>query len=472
MNIFGHYVDRRIVAMAGLDGLIFLLPLVLLSLLQRCTSCGAPSWLSIEPYQAVFISSALLLLSISLGLYNGDAARDLRTFVRRFLLSWEFIGVAAIVFLAFSGAAAGYRLGWGVGLVVAGFVVVMSVQFGLHLALGWWLARPSMKRRVLVLGESSAASEIADYLNGPASQRFEHLQTVRNWAPAQFQPTRMGNVLVASAAPEHTPLSCLAEALRSDAIVVAVEDRDALPAEELLECRMRGIEILDAMDFWEREAGLIHLARAEPAWLAFSEGFPLHPRRRRLKRLVDVTFSLAFLICVLPLCALVALAIWVESPGAIFYRQERVGLNGQTFKVWKFRSMRPDAERDGAPRWASATDERVTRIGRFIRKVRIDEIPQVLNVLAGEMSFIGPRPERPFFVEQLREQIPHYDLRHRVPPGITGWAQVNYPYGASVEDAKRKLAYDLYYLKRNDLLLDALILLQTIRVVLFAHGSR
>jgi lipopolysaccharide/colanic/teichoic acid biosynthesis glycosyltransferase len=168
----------------------------------------------------------------------------------------------------------------------------------------------------------------------------------------------------------------------------------------------------------------------------------------------------------------VALAIGLDSPGPVFYGQERVGLNGAVFKAWKFRSMRVDAESDGAPRWASSRDDRVTRVGRFIRKVRIDEIPQVLNVLAGEMSFIGPRPERPFFVKQLREQIPYYDLRHRVPPGITGWAQVNYPYGATVEDARRKLAYDLYYLKRSDLILDLVILLQTVRVVLFAHGGR
>jgi exopolysaccharide biosynthesis polyprenyl glycosylphosphotransferase len=235
---------------------------------------------------------------------------------------------------------------------------------------------------------------------------------------------------------------------------------------------MQGVSVVDALTFWEREAGQIDPVRAGAGWLTFSGGFAFDRRRRAAKRASDLVISAGFLLAILPLGLLTALAIRLESPGPIFYRQERVGLNGKVFRVWKFRSMRVDAEGDGVPRWAQTTDDRVTRVGRVIRKARIDEIPQVLNVLAGDMSFIGPRPERPFFVEQLREQIPHYDLRHCVRPGITGWAQVNYPYGASIEDATRKLAYDLYYLKKNDLLLDFAILVQTVRVVLFGLGAR
>jgi exopolysaccharide biosynthesis polyprenyl glycosylphosphotransferase len=191
-----------------------------------------------------------------------------------------------------------------------------------------------------------------------------------------------------------------------------------------------------------------------------------------LKRAADFTVSLAFLAAVLPLTLLVAMAIKLESKGPVFYRQERVGLNGRIFRVWKFRSMRIDAEKDGVPRWASAKDNRVTRVGRFIRATRIDEIPQIINVLEGDMSFIGPRPERPYFVQQLRREMPYYDLRHRVKPGITGWAQVNYRYGESIEDARQKLAFDLYYVKNNDFFLDLTILVQTVRVVLFAHGAQ
>jgi exopolysaccharide biosynthesis polyprenyl glycosylphosphotransferase len=206
--------------------------------------------------------------------------------------------------------------------------------------------------------------------------------------------------------------------------------------------------------------------------LAFTSGFHFNRRRRVFKRVADFTVSLLFLAAVLPITFLVALAIKLESRGPVFYRQERVGLNGRIFRVWKFRSMRVDAEKDGVPQWARAKDSRVTRVGRFIRATRIDEIPQIINVLEGDMSFIGPRPERPYFVQQLRREMPYYDLRHRVKPGITGWAQVNYRYGESIEDARQKLAYDLYYVKNNDFFLDLTILVQTVRVIMFAHGAQ
>jgi sugar transferase (PEP-CTERM system associated) len=467
LKLFGHHVERHAVAYAGLDALLFFIPLGWISFPHAFAASGV----ALELYQAVAIALGLLLLTISLGVYNGDAARDVGTYLKRFLVSWEFIAAAALLFVALSGFAAVGPLGLSPLLLGATAALVMSVQFGLRLILGWWLGRPSHKRRVLILGDAADSEKVRDFLRGPGRDRFEHLTTLESWGP-DLQPTRMGNVLLTDPSARALSLSELAENLKSDEIVVACEDRGALPVDELLECKLRGIRVIGALDFWEREAGVVEVARGAGAWLALSEGLILRPARRRAKRVIDVAISLAFLLFVAPLCALVALAINLDSPGPVFYRQERVGLNGAIFKAWKFRSMRVDAESDGAPRWAGSRDDRVTRVGRFIRKVRIDEIPQVLNVLAGEMSFIGPRPERPFFVEQLRKQIPYYDLRHRVPPGITGWAQVNYPYGATVEDARRKLAYDLYYLKRSNLVLDLVILLQTVRVVLFAHGGR
>jgi sugar transferase (PEP-CTERM system associated) len=271
---------------------------------------------------------------------------------------------------------------------------------------------------------------------------------------------------------EATPLLQIALALRVDEIIVAVEDKRGLAVWDLLECRLNGIDVIDYLNFWERELAQIDVSHVGPGTLAFTDGFQLNRRRRALKRAADFTVSLLFLAAVLPITLLVAAAIKLESKGPVFYRQERVGLNGRIFRVWKFRSMRTDAEKDGVPRWASAKDSRVTRVGKFIRATRIDEIPQIINVLEGDMSFIGPRPERPYFVQQLRREMPYYDLRHRVKPGITGWAQVNYRYGESIEDARQKLAFDLYYVKNNDFFLDLTILVQTVRVIVFAHGAQ
>ena len=264
----------------------------------------------------------------------------------------------------------------------------------------------------------------------------------------------------------------MAESLHAEEIVVATDDRRGLPVDELLRCRLQGIQVTDYLSFWEREAGQIDIDHVGAGWLAFAEGFRLNLPRRAVKRTVDVVVALLFITFTFPIMLLTALAIKLDSRGSIFFSQDRVGLDGRIFKVLKLRSMRDDAEKDGVPVWSPHGDDRVTRVGRFIRKTRIDELPQVLNVLKGDMSFIGPRPERPFFVEQIRKEMPFYDLRHRVRPGITGWAQVNYPYGANMEDAKKKLAYDLYYVKNNDSLLDAAILVQTVRVVLFGHGGR
>lgn len=472
MNIFGHHVERRVIALAVLDGLLFFASFALLTGQLDCAACGLIERLSLEPYKAIAMAALLLLISIALGLYNGDAAYSSRVFLQRFLVNWEVIAAAAMLFIVLSGALPTSWLSWTALLVISGIALMMVAQLGIHIGLDWWLSRPSMKRRVLVLGDGPAAEGVRAFLTGAARQRFEHVQTIASWGGVDLPPTQVGNVLLASESVTTPSLADTAQALRCGEIVVAAEDTESLPVEDLLECKLRGVAVIEALDFWEREAGLIDVRKAHTHWFALSTGFLLGPRRRRVKRLADVMISAAFLLLALPVGLLVALAIRLDSPGPIFYRQERVGLNGGIFRVWKFRSMHTDAERDGAPRWAATGDNRVTRVGRIIRLARIDEIPQVLNVLAGEMSFIGPRPERPYFVDQLREVIPHYDVRHRVCPGITGWAQVNYPYGASVEDARRKLAYDLYYVKRNDLLLDFVILLQTIRVVLFAHGGR
>jgi len=268
-------------------------------------------------------------------------------------------------------------------------------------------------------------------------------------------------------------LAGFAVAANVDQVVVALDDqRHQMPMEELLKCRMRGIKVHDASDFIERETGKVDLEGLRASWLVFEEGFHLGRVGGICKRGLDIGVSASLLILFAPVLLLTALLIKLDSPGPIFYRQTRVGLNGVPYGILKFRSMVQDAEKDGQALWASSGDERVTRVGAIIRKSRIDEIPQAINVLKGDMSFVGPRPERPVFVDQLSAEIPFYAERHRVKPGITGWAQINYPYGASVEDAREKLKYDLYYVKHQSLLFDLVIILQTVRIVLFAEGAR
>jgi sugar transferase (PEP-CTERM system associated) len=270
-------------------------------------------------------------------------------------------------------------------------------------------------------------------------------------------------------------LPAMVDLLGVDEIVVAPDSRrGTLPLDELMTCRLRGVHVNDLHTFLESQTGRAHINALSPSWIVFDSGFDRSVVRSASKRVFDIASSSLLLLLALPLMVLTAVLIKLESgwSGPIFYLQERVGEGGDTFDVIKFRSMRTDAERDGVARWATSNDDRVTRVGRVIRKLRIDELPQVLNVLRGEMSFVGPRPERPTFVEQLEREIPYYGLRHAVKPGITGWAQLRYAYGASVKDAEEKLKYDLYYVKNQSLMFDLLVLLQTVEVVLFGKGAR
>ncbi|AGP94417.1 TIGR03013 family XrtA/PEP-CTERM system glycosyltransferase [Alteromonas mediterranea] len=258
-------------------------------------------------------------------------------------------------------------------------------------------------------------------------------------------------------------------------IVIACDQRrGTLPVEVLFDCRLRGIEVTELLDFMERETGQIVVNLMYPSWVIYSNGFQSQNYLRdALDYTLNVILAFVILLFVWPIMLFTAFIIYCDDGRrtgvSVFYKQERVGLNGKLFKIIKFRSMRPDAEKDGA-KWASKNDDRVTRIGHFIRKYRVDELPQLLNVFKGEMAFIGPRPERPQFVEQLVREVPYYNQRHNVKPGLAGWAQLNYPYGASVEDSMEKLKFDLYYVKHQSLLLDILILIRTVEVVLFGKG--
>jgi sugar transferase (PEP-CTERM system associated) len=268
-------------------------------------------------------------------------------------------------------------------------------------------------------------------------------------------------------------LLSVVEALQPNILLVALTNmRGVLPVNDILECRFRGIQVEEWSAFLEKLTGKIFVNNARSGWLIFSDG-AVHTRLTdTMRRALDVGLSLMGLILSAPLMGLAALSIKLDSPGPVFFRQERVGKDGKVFPLYKFRSMYVDAEQLSGPVWASEDDPRVTRVGRVLRKIRLDETPQMFNVLMGHMSFIGPRPERPIFVNQLKEEIPHYVLRFGVKPGITGWAQVRYSYGSTVEDALEKLQYDLYYIKNMSILLDLLILLKSIQVVLFGRGAR
>jgi sugar transferase (PEP-CTERM system associated) len=264
---------------------------------------------------------------------------------------------------------------------------------------------------------------------------------------------------------------------RVSEIVVAQQERrrnegGSIPVPELMECKLRGIAITDGVDFYERELQKAKLDMVHPSWIVFSEGFQASKIRVYSKRLLDLLISLTILTVMLPFIILTAIAVFLETGRPVLYSQNRVGMLGKEFRIYKFRSMRQDAEKDGKARWASADDNRITRVGSFIRNTRLDELPQIYNVIKGEMSIVGPRPERPEFVTELKEKIPFYDTRHYVKPGLMGWAQLKYPYGASIEDARGKLEYDLYYSKNHSLLMDFLIMIQTVEVILLGKGVR
>ena len=338
----------------------------------------------------------------------------------------------------------------------------------IRLIFGRLLDEETFRRRVLVYGSGTRAQSIARLRRRADQRGFLLIGFVQ---PEGETVTIARDLLLA--APRR--LLQLCDDLDIDEIVVAMDDRRrSFPVAELLDCRLAGIDITEVISFLERETGRVRIDVLHPSWLIFSDGFRRHLLRRITGRIFDLLAGLLLLLLVWWAMLLTVIAIKCEDgPSAsVLYRQRRVGLFGRTFDVLKFRSMHLDAESDGRAQWATKNDQRITWVGSLIRKVRIDELPQILNVIRGDMSFVGPRPERPEFVEQLAESIPYYRERHWVKPGITGWAQICYPYGASEKDAVEKLQYDLYYVKNQTLMFDVLILLQTVETVLLSKGGR
>jgi len=472
-NIFGHYVPRGLLFSFVAEILILFTSIVLSILIADLLFYHNSVFnekFHLYFYSALYI--AIMSMSmIATGLYQRDLPADFYILATRLAVSLAFgslilFGLNELLSLEFFSF---YALSMSALFSFGGIISSRMMLYS---------ESKSIRRnyRVLVIGTGNRASRLKDHLNKPGNRSTllgpmgTRLIGYIDTQDTNTQTHLNDNLIIRLG---NTPLSQYAIEKNIDEIIVALDERrNMLQVDDLLECRMHGIRITDVTTFIERESGNIMIDDFQPNSLIFSEG-SVQAIRIKSKRFVDLLASLTILFLSLPIMLVTILAIWLESglKGSILYRQERVGLNGRTFQLLKFRSMVENAEKGGAV-WAQQNDSRVTKVGRFIRKTRIDELPQLFNVLKGDMSMVGPRPERPQFVSELTEKIPYYNLRHYVMPGVTGWAQICFPYGASVEDARRKLEYELYYIKNYSVFLDILILLQTVSVVLLGKGAR
>lgn len=413
------------------------------------------------------LARAFLITFICQGcLYYGDIY-NLRAFGSRadvFIRLLQAFGVAALILATMFYVFPATRLGG--GIVEAALVAVVIGIVGWRVLIEWLNRSYVPGERVMIIGSGDTAQSLAREIRLRKDLPIEVVGSV-----IEDSLIHSGGVIGVPMLGPLSQLEAVLEKTRPDRLIVALKERrQQLPIQTLLKLRMNGLLIEEASTLFQKITGKIPVESIHPSSLIFSEGFKQSTLRRIYGRSTGFVAALLSLIVVGPLMLLVALAIKLDSRGPIFYKQERVGKGGNPFFVLKFRSMRVDAESLTGPVWAQEDDPRITRVGKWLRKLRLDELPQFINVLRGDMSFIGPRPERPYFVEMLKQQIPFYDLRHSVRPGITGWAQVSHHYGASVDEAKEKLEYDLFYIKNMSISLDLLILVQTVKIVIFGRG--
>lgn len=458
-HIFSHYVSRQSVLRVAFD-----IAFIILSMLAAFA-------VLVGRLDLMVPKAGTHVLSLAAGMFVINTASGFYQQSSQFTLNQAFARAAVALLLALPLTYAIFSLlpldisnrdVIKLTAMVGAAAVVLRRVYVAH-----WGAATATRTRIMIFGSGTAAQ-----LVGATLRTADPNANVVGYVPGPNEKE--------SAVPEHELLSTqgrsLSETARSlavDEIVVALTERrsGSMPLRQLLDCKLSGIKVYDIATHFEKTLGQIRIDYVNAGWLIFGRGFNQGLYRTMVKRIFDVLCALTLILLSLPVMLLTALVIKLESRGPVLYRQERVGLNGALFQVVKFRSMRTDAEKDG-PRWAAARDDRVTRVGALIRKGRIDELPQLFNVLRGDMSLVGPRPERPFFVDQLTQQIPYFAARHSVKPGVTGWAQVRYQYGSTFEDAQEKLQYDLYYVKNHSLFLDVVILFETAFVVLTGKGAR
>ncbi len=464
IRFFRHYVPRSILLLLMLEAMIFV---------GSIYAGAALRWLHVGqiPYatigdllpKALAFTAVMISSMMMFGLYDfWEWEGGLRGMMLR-LAGSATLGfvLMTLVFYLFPG----FFLGR--GIFALAYILAISGSAIVRLLLFRWADLDSLKRRILVLGTGSRAAKISALIE---KRDVARRLNVVGYLPLGGTHHFVDNSKILS---DEGPLPDISKRHEIAEIVIAIRDRrGGLPLDELLACKLMGIKITELSTLFEREAGQLQLETLNASWMIHSEGFQNGLTRDINKRIFDLCASGLLLALTLPVMAIAALLIIVESGFPVIYRQERVGQNDQVFTIYKFRSMWADAEKGGVPKWAAKNDDRITRMGRILRKLRIDELPQIFNVFKGDMSFVGPRPERPYFVEKLADEISYYKCRHSVKPGITGWAQVRYAYGASIEDALEKLQYDLYYVKNHSMFLDFMILFQTIQVVLWGKGAR
>jgi sugar transferase (PEP-CTERM system associated) len=463
IRFFRHYVPLNVLLLVLVEALI-LSGSIYAGVNARFLDGGAiPAGLNPLLPRALTFTAVMLGLMTASGLYDLEWQGGIRALLQRLGLSFGLgLVTMSLLFYFFPALLVGrgaFLLSFGLALLG----ILLSRAVFLH-----WAQVGALKTRALVIGTGSRAAHVEALLS---KRRHASNTQVIGYLPMGGSHHFVDHARIVDT---QETLPELAARLQINEIILAVRDRrgGGMPVQDLLTCKLRGIRIVELSSFFERENGHLQIDSMNASWMILAEGFHQGIVRDTVKRLFDLLISAAMLAISLPIMALAALLIKLESPGPVLYRQERVGQGGRSFTILKFRSMCVDAEKDGKPRWARQNDNRVTLTGRFIRRTRIDELPQVFNVFFGDMSFVGPRPERPYFVQDLTQKIPYYGVRHTVKPGITGWAQVRYPYGATDEDAMHKLQYDLYYVKNHSLFLDLMILFQTAQVVLWGKGVR
>lgn len=466
IHVFKHYIPAPLFVLAAIE-FALLFAALLIGNAIRFQWGGDVLWQPQLVASATVYAAVVMACTIAMGVYRSSFVDGFSAMLVRTIVAYCLLGCAAVTVVYYVLP----YLFMGRGVLAISIVVSMLLVLPARWVFFKLVDVRTISASCIVLGTGKRAARLADALQERSHRgvaKVEAFLQMHENDPVLVQ----GNVIAYDG-----HLLDLSRRMGAAEVIIAVDERRAsdgvvFPLDELLDCKLSGVRVSDAVTFYEREFGLLNLAEIQPGWMVFTAGFSSNTLWDFFKRAGDMLIAAVLLLLAWPLMLLTAIAIMLEDGRPVIYRQIRVGADGKPFEILKFRSMGTDAEKDGKAVWAGAGDTRVTRVGGFIRNTRIDELPQLFNVLRGEMSIVGPRPERPEFVEQLAADVPFYRERHRAKPGLMGWAQLNYPYGASVEDAAQKLSYDLYYVKNRSLLLDIIIMVQTVQIILLGTGVR